>query len=91
MFVLTSPVQVQSGLLLVFVEIMPDKVVLDHKKSYLVCSRGVKKIFFWYCPLGVGGQKRENEKKISFYFERSIKQIFFVGGAIFTLKLKKSG
>ena len=24
------------GLLLVFVEIMPDKVILDHKKSYLV-------------------------------------------------------
>jgi hypothetical protein len=24
------------GLLLVFVEIMPDKVILDHKKSYFV-------------------------------------------------------
>jgi len=24
------------GLLLVFAEIMPDKVILDHKKSYLV-------------------------------------------------------
>ncbi len=26
----------RSGLLLVFVETMPDKVILDHKKSHLV-------------------------------------------------------
>ena len=31
-------VKMRSGLLLVFMEICPDKVILDHKKSYLVYS-----------------------------------------------------
>ena len=44
----------QSGLLLVFVEIMSDKVILDHKKSYLV-SFGNFHFFDFY-------QKLESEK-----------------------------
>jgi len=37
-----SPTLDFPGLLLVFVEILPDKVILDHKKSYLVSVFGLK-------------------------------------------------
>ena len=49
---------------------------------------GVKKKF-WYCPLDGGGQKRKNEKKIFLCtFNDQFKQIFFVGGVIFTEKIR---
>ena len=48
--------------LLVFVEIVPDKVVLDHKKSYLVSYENF--IFFRF--LAKIGNKWKNHKKGTF-------------------------
>jgi len=47
------------GLLLVFVLIMPDKVILDHKMSYLVNFEN----FHFFQFLAKIGHKRKNHKK----------------------------
>ena len=55
-----------------------------------VYSRGVKKKHLWYCFLGGGGQKRKKRKKKFCTLNDQFKQIFFVGGFIFTEKNQKN-
>ena len=80
-------------LLLVFVEIKPDKVVLDHKKSYLVYFENIHFLWFFHIwPIFA-----ENRKKLK--FSKPTKYEFFrskriLSGIIYiktSKSLEKSG
>ena len=73
------------GLLLVFVEIMPDEVILDHKTSYLVYFENFYFLWFFHLwpdvctqkKLGLGTQtQNQNPKPKNVYTQTQNPKIF---------------